>query len=965
MVATTTSLMFVHTRTKVQFTPNIEMPLLGIAGTAGLGFQLLGLQHLTLPDAVMMFVFDHVLAALVASFLLGTERRKLHLQFIKFYVALLLILPVYFYGDVLDPASAMKPTGWVLFELGRFLIVGRSIYVKWTYARFGDAPEVVTPNESGGKFDVLLGKKLPEAPRVHRFKLFPTPVLETLDAIFDSGLCDDIMHGAGRYGTTDLYVLSEWVFSLPVAALMCFNLEFERLPFGLQAPYYGPVGGVPTSHKLSMVVQNEAAAWSDEADIPDNERFYISTHARLYVFILTVAFCIVRLVIPSMTARWLFDRGSSVHSWAMMPLLMYAPAFCFGVLNLGQQDSAQETSRLRLVCGFIASLICAMTRRGLYGVFRRKRFLLKTAQLRYSQPSVLRATQIKSMTDFMSNLSTEDYGQFLLDTTVHRGANLKALAIHTGLLYHDARPAATAAWKLAASLVRRGVRMQKRIEKKEVDITVGVVVAIREWVYQMAEAAVDQAGGHGKRMQLCTVFAKQKRKLFAFKRLVQLVEKRRLSRAKRQKGLFSTAPIVIATAAGTLRPLDCVTYPAPMTISENRTDGIFSVAKCIQSGHIPTPLSVVFTFGNRVCGALGDSNRSSDVMSVDSLRGKDLVQVEAGPSATFVMSSKGKLWGFGSNRGLNLGMRKEITQVDTPMRIKSLRDVDLIQVSMAKSGQGHSLVLTQSGEVFVFGTSYSGALGVAGTKQTGPKCLPLAAHGLNQVKIKQIATGAKHSLFLTTDGQIYSCGENVNGQLGLGKPKGHDVDRRWIVPVFEEPQLIRLTDVKWMVAGDNHNFALAESQLYAWGANASGQLGIGRASDALSPSLVAMDDVESVACGANHSLIVSGGRLWSCGSNSHGQLGHNEDIRGVNLPTLVTGVQRPIDVAAAVDHSFCIDQLHHCWAFGNNDEGQLSWDPAKNKIILRPTIVSALCHTRVHMVSTSGSHTIVLCSSKN
>ena len=34
-----------------------------------------------------------------------------------------------------------------------------------------------------------------------------------------------------------------------------------------------------------------------------------------------------------------------------------------------------------------------------------------------------------------------------------------------------------------------------------------------------------------------------------------------------------------------------------------------------------------------------------------------------------------------------------------------------------------------------------------------------------------IVTGYPHSLFLTSDGRVYACGANGNGQLGLGDNK--------------------------------------------------------------------------------------------------------------------------------------------------------------------------------------------------
>lgn len=36
------------------------------------------------------------------------------------------------------------------------------------------------------------------------------------------------------------------------------------------------------------------------------------------------------------------------------------------------------------------------------------------------------------------------------------------------------------------------------------------------------------------------------------------------------------------------------------------------------------------------------------------------------------------------------------------------------------------------------------------------------------LNIKKFSAGKNHSVFLTQEGQVYSCGKGVNGQLGLG-----------------------------------------------------------------------------------------------------------------------------------------------------------------------------------------------------
>lgn len=342
-------------------------------------------------------------------------------------------------------------------------------------------------------------------------------------------------------------------------------------------------------------------------------------------------------------------------------------------------------------------------------------------------------------------------------------------------------------------------------------------------------------------------------------------------------------------------------------------------------------------------------------MSVDILRGKDLVQVEAGNASSMVLSSKGKLWGFGSNRSLNLGLRKEITQLNAPQLIKSFRDMDITQVCCAKSGHGHCLGLTQAGQVYIFGTSHCGALGLGSeVKQTLPVLLPLS----EKIPIKQVATGVKHCLLLTETGIVYSFGENAVGQLGVGRKKENDW--RWVNPTINTPQQLALYDVEWVCAGETHNVAKSEQDLWLWGGNSSGQLGLTCNEDQFLPVMSNIQTASSAACGSNHTLVVSSGRLWSFGSNSHRQLGLEGDIKSVNTPTLVPVLKDPLIVSACADHSFCIDKNYMLWGFGCNDEGQLGWNPELRKVIEKPEIVNDFRRIRVYQVSTSATHSVVL-----
>ncbi len=89
-------------------------------------------------------------------------------------------------------------------------------------------------------------------------------------------------------------------------------------------------------------------------------------------------------------------------------------------------------------------------------------------------------------------------------------------------------------------------------------------------------------------------------------------------------------------------------------------------------------------------------------------------------------------------------------------------------------------------------------------------------------------------MLLLDDGRVYGMGRNDRGQLGLGVygPKRQ----------FGAVQIMALqkTNVRRLYCGASHAFAVtSEGELYAWGRNDSGQLGLGKGGrDVCDPVLV-------------------------------------------------------------------------------------------------------------------------------
>lgn len=133
-------------------------------------------------------------------------------------------------------------------------------------------------------------------------------------------------------------------------------------------------------------------------------------------------------------------------------------------------------------------------------------------------------------------------------------------------------------------------------------------------------------------------------------------------------------------------------------------------------------------------------------------------------------------------------------------------------------------------------------------------------------EVKDLSAGREHALALYSNGDVYSWGSNTIGQLGLGDK----VDR--MLPV----KIQGISDIKYIEAAYAHSMVITNSgNLYAWGEGRDGQLGIGIKETKRLPVLVqGIKNVSSVTGGSAFSIALDEkGRLWSFGSNAYGQLG--------------------------------------------------------------------------------------------
>ncbi|KAF5898052.1 putative E3 ubiquitin-protein ligase HERC3, partial [Clarias magur] len=189
--------------------------------------------------------------------------------------------------------------------------------------------------------------------------------------------------------------------------------------------------------------------------------------------------------------------------------------------------------------------------------------------------------------------------------------------------------------------------------------------------------------------------------------------------------------------------------------------------------------------------------------------------------------------------------------------------------------------------------------------------------------IAQVACGNYHTVALTKDGQLFTWGQNSSGQLGLGKGEPSSPSPRPLKSLCGIP-------LAQISAGGDHSFALSLSgAVFGWGRNGAGQLGLGDTDDRHAPVCVKSLNLKkavSISCGEDHTAVLTkGGLLFTFGSGRYGQLGHNSR-RDELLPRVVAEFwgSKVSQVACGGHHTLAlVESSNTIYSFGRGEQGQL------------------------------------------
>jgi alpha-tubulin suppressor-like RCC1 family protein len=330
---------------------------------------------------------------------------------------------------------------------------------------------------------------------------------------------------------------------------------------------------------------------------------------------------------------------------------------------------------------------------------------------------------------------------------------------------------------------------------------------------------------------------------------------------------------------------------------------------CLNGGCVPALVDPGKCLGND-CGegSLGDGGTMADA-------GPGAVYVAAGTQHTCAVLGDGTVecWGYNADGELGTG-------TSGPNSTKPVPVMGLTGVTAIAAGTNFTCAVHDTqGAVSCWGTNNFHALGVGVNVQSSPT--PVATSLTNATAV---AAGAGHACALLGDRSVKCWGLNMQQQTGTGVPMGS-------VAVPTPVQNLNAPVIK-LTAGQQHTCVIAAASgsatvpAYCWGDNTAGETGSASGATVQGTPALVQGGVSfsALAAGGNFTSGVATmtGEVYVWGDDSNGALGigyFSPATRGSPGPVsmLPSGY---VDVAAGANHLCALSGAGdvQCWGRGMN-----------------------------------------------
>ena len=246
-----------------------------------------------------------------------------------------------------------------------------------------------------------------------------------------------------------------------------------------------------------------------------------------------------------------------------------------------------------------------------------------------------------------------------------------------------------------------------------------------------------------------------------------------------------------------------------------------------------------------------------------------------------------------------------------------------VHVASVAAGWDSTCAIDTASQVWCWGENSGQKLNVQSTSNY--VYAPERVEFSNSIQAIEIAVGRNHQCILDASSDIYCWGQNNYGQLGLGNFTSYvRTPMKVEVPGGLVPVSVQTRD-------DFTCMLTTEQSVYCWGQN-SGYLGDGTSADKNRPTQVLLpssDRTAILSVGYLHSCVLSvNGNTYCWGQNNYGQLGTKSTWSSTSealVPLQIDVFGDVIDLEVGYEHTcaLMLTQTVTCW--GLTTTGQLGY----------------------------------------
>lgn len=264
----------------------------------------------------------------------------------------------------------------------------------------------------------------------------------------------------------------------------------------------------------------------------------------------------------------------------------------------------------------------------------------------------------------------------------------------------------------------------------------------------------------------------------------------------------------------------------------------------------------LYAWGKNDVGQLGDGTLINKPVPTQIGSATNWKSVAAGEDYSLAIKINGTLWSFGRNNSGQLGTGNTINS-NVPVQVGT--DTNWLKVA---AGSKHAVALKTDGTLWAWGA----ATPLGGTS-AGAVSIP------TQIGVasnwKEISIFYEHALALKNDGTMWSWGFNFLGQLGTGNSPTSELNNN--------PMQIGIGTWRHISAGRDFSIAIkTNGTLWAWGLNDDGQYGNNTVISSTTPIQIGTaTNWRTVEAGYAHCLSkkIATDQLWVWGKDPFGVLG--------------------------------------------------------------------------------------------